>query len=195
MPGNESRIREASRTAFSDCRTRSSATSLRKALRSRSGTVALAAEALGSSDVVVELQLGQTPGAVQRDLETILQPLLRSDVIRSELEPERRKPGVSVAPILSSRDDEEQSDPTGTRDDDERSDPTAAPAPNTAGTTRIRRAQGVKLTNPAGESHHPASEPTSELTPSSERAIQRASERYRRKHAGNPYASGVGYGL
>jgi hypothetical protein len=163
-------------------------------LRSRSGTVALAAEALGSSDVVVELQLGQAPGAVQRDLETILQPLLRSDVIRSELEPERRQPGVSVAPILSSRDDEEQSDPAGTRDD-ERSDPTAAPAPNTAGTTRIRRAQGVKLTNPAGESHHPASEPTSELTPASERAIQQASERYRRKHSGNPCASGVGYGL
>ena len=110
MPGNESRIREASLTAFSDCRTRSSATSLRKALRSRSGTVALAAEALGSSDVVVELQLGKTPGAVQRDLVTILQPLLRSDVIRSELEPERRQPGVSVAPILSSREDEERSD-------------------------------------------------------------------------------------
>ena len=124
---------------------------------------------------MVELQLGQTPGAVQRDLETILRPLLRSDVIRSELEPERRQPGVSVAPILSSRDDEEQSDPAGTRDDDERSDPTAAPAQH-----RRNNEDQASTGSQADQSswrEPPSSERANERADTIERASHPASER------------------
>ena len=69
MPGNESRVRVASRTAASDRLVRSSATSLRSALRSSlnqgvgTSLVTLRAQALVECVEALELQPGQLAGS------------------------------------------------------------------------------------------------------------------------------------